>query len=263
MILEKIAKETRLRVEREKQKIPLDKMQALAKSHKNKLPPFAFEKALSGNDIGFICEVKKASPSKGIISRDFQYLKIAKEYEEAGAACISVLTEPRFFMGDARYLTEIKNEVSIPLLKKDFTIDEYQIFKAKAIGADCVLLICALLDTETLKKYISLCDSLGLSALVEAHDEGEIKSAIGAGARIIGVNNRDLKTFNVDIQNSVRLRKMVPSSVLFVAESGIGTPKDVEALRRANVNGVLIGEALMTSANIGEKLEYLRGVGHG
>jgi indole-3-glycerol phosphate synthase len=260
MILDKIVKETKTRVRREKQKTSLDEISALAQSYKNKLEPFAFEKALSKNDISFICEVKKASPSKGVICEDFPYLEIAKDYQAAGAACISVLTEPEFFLGKNEYLTQIKNETDLPILRKDFIIDEYQIYEAKAIGADCVLLICAVLDIEALKKYIKLCDALGLSALVEAHDEDEIKSAISAGARVVGVNNRNLKTFQVDIENSVRLRKLVPPSVLFVAESGIGTSEDINILRKAKVDAVLIGEALMKSSNKKEMLSSLRGV---
>lgn len=262
MILDRIIHETRARVEEEKQKTSPAEIKALAQSYKNKLEPFAFEKALSGNDISLICEVKKASPSKGEIAKDFPYLEIAKEYQAAGAACISVLTEPKFFMGKNEYLTQIKNETDLPILRKDFIIDEYQIYESKAIGADCVLLICAVLDDVSLKKYIELCNVLGLSALVEAHDEDEVKTAVSAGARVIGVNNRNLKTFEVDIENSVRLRGVVPPSILFVAESGIGTPEDVDVLRKAKVDAVLIGEALMKSSSKKAMLNYLRGMAH-
>ncbi len=196
MILDEIAAAAKKRTAEDMKKISYDEMkrQALAPAGHGyyQLPPFAFEQALKKEDISFICEVKKASPSKGIIAEDFPYVEIAREYETAGADCISCLTEPEYFKGSDRYLSEIKTAVKIPVLRKDFTVNDYQIYQAKVIGADCILLICALLDTDTLKKYIKICDTLGLSALVEAHDETEISSAIAAGARIIGVNNRDL-----------------------------------------------------------------------
>jgi indole-3-glycerol phosphate synthase len=257
MILNTIAQHTAKRVESQKKAIPLSEMIQLA----NKAPckePFAFEKALKKDSISFICEVKKASPSKSVIAESFDYLSIAKEYEEAGADCISVLTEPEFFLGCDNYLKEIADRVSIPVLRKDFTIDPYQIYQAKVLGADAVLLICALLDTKTIREYIAICDSLSLSALVEAHDETEVQFALQAGARVIGVNNRNLKTFEVDIQNSLRLRSLVPSDIPFVAESGIQTPQDIESLRKANVNAVLIGETLMRASDKKGMLEYLK-----
>ena len=220
---------------------------------------FPFEKALSGTDIGFICECKKASPSKGLIAPDFPYLEIARDYEKAGAACISVLTEPKWFLGQDAYLQEITQTVSIPCIRKDFTVDEYMIYKAKTLGASAVLLICALLDTDTVKRYIQICDRLGLSALVEVHDEQEIASAVKAGARIIGVNNRNLKDFTVDVHNSERLRALVPPQVLFVAESGIKTAADIQVLRSAGVNGALIGETLMRAPDKKAMLDELRG----
>ena len=255
MILDKLAQSTYKRVEREKQEIPLGmvKEKALALPKGN----FEFEKAIGEGDISFICEVKKASPSKGIIAEDFPYVQIAKDYEKAGAACISVLTEPEYFMGDKAYLKEISENVNIPLIRKDFVIDEYMIYDAKLYGASCVLLICSLLDEETIRKYIEICDELGLSALVEAHDEREIEKAVKAGARMIGVNNRDLKTFTVDISNSERLRKLVPEDILFVAESGIKTNEDIRRLRDAKVNAVLIGETFMRSENKAKILEEL------
>lgn len=267
MILDKIAESTKKRVEKDKTHISLEEMKALAmkvlecdeQEKENDRDYFCFESALKKEDINFICEVKKASPSKGIIAEEFNYTDIAKEYEKAGAACISVLTEPEYFMGSNEYLKEIRKEVSIPLLRKDFTLEEYQIYQAKVLGADCVLLICSLLSEEQLKEYIRLCDLLRLSALVEAHDEDEVKCAVRAGARIIGVNNRDLKTFSVDINNSKRLRKLVPENILFVAESGIKNAADVEALRKAKVNGVLIGETLMKSKDKKQMLNNLRG----
>ena len=243
MILTKLADSTRNRVEREKKQIQLEmvKKQALAM----KKGDFSFEKIIAEGDISFICEVKRASPSKGMLVEEFPYVQIAKDYEEAGASCISVLTEPDYFKGDKQYLKEISENVTVPLIRKDFIIDEYMIYDAKIHGASCVLLICSLLDKETMEKYIEICDNLGMSALVEAHDEEEIQKAVEAGARMIGVNNRDLKTFTVDIGNSERLRKLVPDNILFIAESGIKTNADINRLRKAKVNGVLIGETFM------------------
>lgn len=255
MILEKLAQSTYKRVAKEKKEIPLEDVREKALAMpKGK---FEFEEAIKEGDISFICEVKKASPSKGIIAKDFPYVEIAKDYEKAGATCISVLTEPEYFKGDKTYLKEISRNVTIPLLRKDFVIDEYMIYDAKIHGASCVLLICSLLDERTIKKYIHICDELGLSALVEAHDEGEIAKAMKAGARMIGVNNRDLKTFTVDISNSERLRKLVSDDILFVAESGIKTKDDIQRLRAANVNAVLIGETFMRSKDKKEALAEL------
>lgn len=259
MILDDIVARTQIRVQKDKEMVSEADMIAAAKTTENKLPAFAFEHALKAGDIGFICEVKKASPSKGLIAPDFPYVKIAKDYEKSGASCISVLTEPDFFQGRNEYLTEIKEAVNIPVIRKDFIVDAYQIYQAKVIGADAVLLICAVLGMETIRDYILICDELGLSALVEAHDEQEIAAAIAAGARMIGVNNRNLKDFTVDIHNSMKLRKLVPEEVLFVAESGIQTGADIEELRSANVNGVLIGETLMRSKDKTRMLNELRG----
>ena len=260
MILDDLAKATRIRVDKKKAQAPFEavKAEALKKAQEEGKFEFPFERAIAKDGISFICEVKKASPSKGIIAEDFPYLEIARDYERAGADCISVLTEPDYFKGDDEYLKRISREVAIPTIRKDFIIDEYQIYEAKLLGASCVLLIAALLDTDTIKRYKSVCDGLGLSALVEAHDEAEIRSAMAAGARMIGVNNRDLRTFEVDINNSIRLRGLVPSDILFVAESGIKTAEDIRALRGAGVNGVLIGETLMRSADKKRMLDELR-----
>ena len=258
MILEELAEKTRLRVAQAKEAKSLGAVMSEAKT----LPAgreFPFEQALAKDSISFICEVKKASPSKGIIAEDFPYLTIARDYEAAGAAAISVLTEPYYFQGSDRYLREIAETVNIPVLRKDFTVDAYQIYEAKTLGAAAILLICSLLDTETLAEYLRIADSLGLSALVEAHDEAEIGSALRAGARVIGVNNRNLKDFTVDIHTGIRLRSLVPDNVLFVAESGIKTARDVEELRRAKVSGVLIGETLMRSPDKKAALDELRG----
>lgn len=258
MILDEIAAKTKVRVAELKEKNPLAEVKAQALA----LDPntgFPFEKALQKDDVAFICEVKKASPSKGIIAEDFPYLEIAKAYEEAGASAISVLTEPYYFKGSDKYLTEISNAVSIPVLRKDFTVDSYQIYEAKIIGASAVLLICTLLNTDTLIEYLNIAHSLGLNAIVEAHTEEEIQSAIKSGARIIGVNNRNLKTFDVDITTSARLRKLVPESTIFISESGIKTAADIAVLRENKTNAVLIGETFMRSPDKKKMLEELRG----
>lgn len=257
-LLETIADYAKKRAAQASALRPLEEIKRLALSMDCETG-FPFEKALSGEGISFICECKKASPSKGIIAEDFPYLTIAKEYEAAGASCISVLTEPKWFLGRNEYLKEIAKAVSIPCIRKDFTVDEYMIYEAKLLGAGAVLLICSLLPTETLKSYLEICDRLGLSALVEAHDEAEIASAIEAGARIIGVNNRNLKNFSVDVTNSARLRDLVPKSILFVAESGIRSREDVSSLEKAGVDAVLIGETLMRSPNKKAMLDELKG----
>ncbi|MDE6727716.1 MAG: indole-3-glycerol phosphate synthase TrpC [Oscillospiraceae bacterium] len=218
-----------------------------------------FEKALGGEDISFICEVKKASPSKGIIAEDFPYLQIAKDYEAAGADCISVLTEPKWFLGCDEYLRQIAENVKIPVLRKDFTVDEYMIYEAKTLGAAAVLLICSILSEQQLSEYLDIAHSLGLSALVEAHNEAEIETAVKAGAKIIGVNNRDLKTFNVDMNNAAHLRDLVPRDRIFVSESGIKTAEDVAGLRKTGANAALIGETLMRAPDKKAKLDELRG----
>lgn len=262
MILDDLAAATRARVERKKQEVPFDEVRqkAIALAQQEGAFTFPFEKAIGKEEISFICEVKKASPSKGIIAEDFPYIEIARDYEAAGADCISVLTETDYFKGDDRYLREINDVVSIPTIRKDFIIDPYMIYEAKLLGASCVLLIAALLDTETIRAYKAICDELGISTLVEAHDEQEVESAIRAGARMIGVNNRDLKTFTVDINNSTRLRGLVPKDILFVAESGIKTAEDIQILREAGVNGVLIGETLMRSDDKAGMLNRLKGI---
>lgn len=258
MILDTIVEATKIRVAKEKQVESPEAVKAAALA----LPSdtgFPFEAALRQQDFNFICEVKKASPSKGIIAEHFPYLDIAKEYEVAGAAAISVLTEPDFFKGDKKYLQEIASTVKIPVLRKDFIIDEYQIYQAKVWGASAILLICACLDVPTLTQFRELADSLGLSSLVEAHDEKEVQMAIDCGARIIGVNNRNLKDFTVDVQNSVRLRNLVQDDVIFVSESGLETPEDIQVLRDNNIGVALMGETFMRSPNKVEKLAYLYG----
>ncbi len=218
----------------------------------------AFRAALEKPGLSFICEVKRASPSKGVISDDFPYLDIARAYARAGADCISCLTEPKWFLGSDAIFRDIRGAVATPMLRKDFTVDAYQLYEARCLGADCVLLICALLDTATLARYLEICEGLGLAALAEAHSEAEIASAVAAGARMIGVNNRNLKDFSVDLGNTARLREAIPPGVLFVAESGVHSPADVTALRAAGVDAVLIGEALMRAGDKGAALAAFR-----
>ncbi|MCM1307215.1 MAG: indole-3-glycerol phosphate synthase TrpC [Butyrivibrio sp.] len=258
MILDEIAKRTVQRVEEQKKRIPLDELAALARL----LPAdtgFPFEKSLRGEGMSFICEVKKASPSKGVIAKDFPYLEIAREYEAANAAAISCLTEPYYFQGSDEYLREIAQNVNIPVLRKDFTVDEYMIYEAKLLGASAVLLICALLSDGQLKAFLETAHSLGLSALIEAHTEEEVRRALRCGGRIIGVNNRDLQTFKVDITTSLRLRSLVPEDCVYVSESGIEAPSDIRALYDNGTDAVLIGETLMRAADKRAALDELRG----
>ncbi len=219
---------------------------------------FPFEMALKKKGLSFICEVKKASPSKGIIAEDFPYVRIAEAYERAGADALSVLTEPYYFKGSNNYLREIREHSGLPILRKDFTVDEYMIYEAKVLGADAILLICAILTDEQLAAYVQLAKSLGMSALVEAHDGMEVERALACKASIVGVNNRNLKDFSVDIENSVRLRKMVPEDIIFVSESGIKPPQDVQVLMENGTDAVLIGETLMRSGNVQETLAQMR-----
>ncbi len=250
-ILDTIADYARQRVADDKARVPLDEMasraQALADEELERDGAFrySFQRGLQVPDLSFICEVKKASPSKGVIAEDFPYAQIAREYDYAGAAAISCLTEPKWFLGRDEYLSEIVQEVSIPVLRKDFVVDEYMIYQAKTLGASAVLLICAILDDDRLTRYGALAHDLGMSALVEAHDEAEIERALASGASIIGVNNRDLNDFSVDFSNARALRELVPPDVLYVAESGVKTTEDVAAIARMGADAVLIGEALM------------------
>ena len=257
-ILNEIATKTKERVAQLKREKPLEQIREKAQAMECDTG-FPFEKAIAASGLSFICEVKKASPSKGVIAEEFPYVEIARDYEKGGARAISVLTEPYWFQGSDNYLKEIRKAVGLPIIRKDFVVDEYMIYEAKLMGADAVLLICALLDTETIRSYIEICDRLGLSALVEVHDENEMDSAIKAGARVIGVNNRNLKDFTVDISNSTRLRSLTPENALFVAESGIKTAEDIQVLKDAGVNGVLIGETLMRSPDKAAMLAALNG----
>ena len=257
-ILEQLAAYARERVEEARRLFPEEELRrqtlALPKGE------LAFKKALKKPGLSFICECKKASPSNGLIAPDFPYLQIAKDYEAAGADCISVLTEPKWFLGSDQYLKEIAATVSLPCLRKDFTVDPYMIYEAKLLGASAVLLICAILKEEQIREFLGLCGELGLSALVEAHDEREVEMALRAGAEIIGVNNRNLKDFSVDTENSRRLRQMIPKDVLFVSESGVGSPEDVEALRELGADAVLVGETLMRAGDRKARLAELKGL---
>lgn len=261
-ILDQLADCARVRVQKEQEETSLDVMREKAWQAAQDTPEeqkFLFEKALSGPGIHFICECKKASPSKGLIAPKFPYLEIARDYEAAGASAISCLTEPKWFLGKNEYLKEIAETVSIPVLRKDFTVDPYMIYEAKVLGASAVLIICAILDAETIHRWIGICDTLGLSALVEAHDEREVQMAADAGARIIGVNNRNLKDFSVDTENSRRLRSLIPSDILFVSESGVKTAEDAAVLREIGADAVLIGEALMRAKDKRQLLKQLKG----
>lgn len=256
MILDELAAHARERVAAAKARVPLEEIRAQAEA----LPrgDFRFEKALAGREAAFICEVKKASPSKGVIDPQFDYIGIAGQYEEAGADCISVLTEPKWFLGSDDIFRAVRLTVDVPMLRKDFTVDEYQIYEAKVMGADAVLLICALLDTNTLREFLAICDRLGLSALVETHDEAEMQSASQAGARLIGVNNRNLKDFSVDLGNAARLRAGAPEGTIFVAESGVSCPEDAARLRQAGADAILVGEYLMRAPDKQGALQALR-----
>ena len=255
-ILDKLAASAKARCEAAKGKIPPEEIRRLAENTPK--GDFGFEKALKKPGMSFICECKRASPSKGLIAPEFPYLDIARDYEAAGADCVSVLTEPEWFLGSDKYLEEIAHTVGIPCLRKDFTVDEYMIYEAKLLGASAVLLICSILDAEQLKEYIGAADSLGLSSLVEAHDEREIAAAVDAGARVIGVNNRNLKDFTVDTGNSGKLRSLVPDDIVFVSESGVSDAADVKRLYDVHVDAVLIGEALMRASDRKAKLAELR-----
>ena len=255
-ILDELAMHAKMRVVEARNREPLSVVRERAEARP--FPDFAFEKALSGPDLAFICEVKKASPSKGLIAPEFPYVQIAKDYEAADADAISVLTEPKWFLRSKEYLNEIADAVSVPCLRKDFTVDEYMIWSARARGASAVLLICAILDDARLRAFRELADELGLSALVEAHEEREVERALKAGARVVGVNNRDLRDFTVDTGNSTRLRSLIPDDVLYVSESGVKTAEDVAQLRAMGADAVLIGETLMRAADKTAKLAELR-----
>jgi indole-3-glycerol phosphate synthase len=267
VILDEIAAHTRLRVARAKEPVPpalirdraLGALKGQAAADGTAGP---FEAAIARPELSFICEVKKASPSKGVIAESFPYIQIAREYEAAGAAAISALTEPEYFLGSDQYLSEIAAAVSVPVLRKDFIVDSYQIYESVLLKADAVLLICALLGPDLLAEYVCLTSSLGLASLVEVHTPEEARMAVGAGARIIGINNRDLRTFQVDLGTTGRIRGLIPPGTLVVAESGVRNAEDLRVLRGYGIDGVLIGESLMRAADKKRYLEELRGAGY-
>lgn len=261
MILDELAGYAHQRVREAKERVSLSALKEMTVD----MPQgdFPLEKAVRKDGLSLICEVKKASPSKGVISSDFPYLDIAKDYESSGADCISCLTEPKWFLGSDRIFRDIRRNVTLPMLRKDFTIDEYQLFEAKQMGADGVLLICALLETATIEKFLQICANIGLSALVEAHDKREIAAAVAAGAGIIAVNNRNLKDFSVDRNNAMSLRQWVPKEILFVAESGIQKPADITAMNGYGIDAVLIGETIMRTKNKKELVRAFKEAAYG
>ncbi len=259
-ILEQIAERTRIRIAEEKKRLPLSHLRREAEALAATEPaPSSLEEAFRKPGFHFLCEVKRASPSKGVIAENFPYLSIARAYQEAGADGVSCLTEPFWFQGQDRYLQEIAREVTVPVLRKDFTVEEYMIYQARVLGASAVLLICAILDDGQLLAYRQLARELGLDALVEVHDEKEADRALRSGATLMGVNNRDLRTFQVDLENTFRVRQCIPPEIPLLSESGIRTPEEIRRLREAGVNGVLIGETLMRAADKGALLARLRG----
>lgn len=256
-ILDQLAGYAKVRVDEAKKNKSLECIRAQALSCEK--GNFEFERALKKpGDMAFICECKKASPSKGLIDGDFDYMAISKDYEAAGADCISVLTEPKWFLGNDAYLKEIAGNISVPCIRKDFTVDEYMVYEAKVLGAKAVLLICSILSDEQIREYIDICDILGISALVEAHDDTEILRAIDVGARVIGVNNRNLKDFSVDTGNSLKLRRLIPDDIIYVSESGINSAEDILSLKESGVDAVLVGETLMRSRDKAARLRELK-----
>ena len=256
-ILDKLAELSRMRAAAEQAKVPAAELREQAMAL-GKGKGEAFLSALKKPGISFICEIKKASPSKGLISPGFPYLKIAEAYEQAGADCISCLTEPEYFLGSDDIFREVREKVNLPMLRKDFTVCEYQLDQARVMGANAALLIVSLMDERTLAAYLEHCEELGIAALVETHDEEEIRTAVSAGAKIIGVNNRNLKDFSVDFGNAARLRDRIPPECIYVAESGVRTPEDVQRLRQIGADAALIGETLMRAEDPAETLKSLR-----
>ena len=254
-ILDELAEYSRKRVREDRARTPIEELKKRCVINGRE---HVFYDALKKDGLSFICEIKKASPSKGIIAEEFPYLDIARQYENAGADCVSCLTEPSRFLGSDKIFTEIRSQINTPMIRKDFTVDEYQIYQAKCMGADAVLLICAILGAGTIEKYLYICDELKIDALVEAHNEAEIKDAVSAGAKIIGVNNRNLRDFSVDITNAERLREVVPETCVYVAESGVKNAADVTAIARSGADAVLVGEAFMRADDKAAMLKEFR-----
>ena len=242
-VLDEIVLNTKSKLEAMKSKTSLEEL--ISQVNKLKIEKSSFKENLSANDQAIIAEIKKASPSAGIISEDFDPVTKAKEYELLGASALSILTEEDYFLGSIQYLKDVKAISNLPILRKDFIVDEYQIYESKLIGADCILLIVSILSDSELQRFTSLADALGLDYIIEVHDEAELKRVEDFSEAIIGVNNRDLKTFEVNIENSIRLRNLFKKENIFVAESGIKNQKDIDKLSKHNINVFLIGESLM------------------
>lgn len=253
-ILEKIVAEKRQEVKQKKRSLPVS---ALTERLAHRKAPLDFAHALSGDRLKLIAEIKKASPSRGLLCPDFNPVELAKTYAQSGAAAISVLTEVNHFQGSLDYLEAVREEVSIPLLRKDFIFDPYQVYESATYGADALLLIVAILSQEQLEELLALSRHLGLGCLVEVHNENDVEKALLSGAEIVGINNRDLSTFNVDINTTRRLRPLIPEGRIVVSESGINNRADIKKLKEWGVNAVLVGEALVTASNIPAKMEEL------
>jgi indole-3-glycerol phosphate synthase len=253
-MLDKITAQKREEVEQRKKAVTITYLQQRIAKQK---PALDFAMALKGDHIRLIAEVKQSSPSRGLLSPNFNPIELAQTYAEGGAAAISVLTETNYFMGSIEHLAAIKEVVGLPLLRKDFIFDLYQVYESRAYGADALLLIVAILSQEQLKELVSLSHSLGLRCLVEVHNTGEVERAVLSEAKIIGINNRDLNTFTVDITTTRRLRPLIPQERIVVSESGIKSKRDIEKLRKCGVDAVLIGEALVTAGDVLAKMKEL------
>jgi indole-3-glycerol phosphate synthase len=256
-ILDRIVAHKKQEIKKKKQKVNLETLKARVREVEEVR---SFKEALSRPDeLTLIAEVKKASPSRGVLREDFNPVEIARIYEENGVAAISVLTEERYFLGSMEYLAEIRKAVKIPLLCKDFIFDEYQVYESRAGGADAFLLIAALLSRERIEAFLSLGRGLGMESLVEIHTEEELARVLETSAEIIGINNRDLKTFTVDFSTVLRLRKLIPPGKIVVSESGIQSAQEVELLRQAGINAILVGEVFLKERDIGRKVRELQG----
>jgi indole-3-glycerol phosphate synthase len=255
-MLDKIIAQKRQEIEQRKKESTINYLQQRIAQQK---PTLDLALALKGDHIRLIAEVKQASPSRGMLIPNFNPIELAQTYAEGSAAAISVLTEENYFMGSIEHLAEIKEVVGLPLLRKDFIFDPYQVYESRAYGADALLLIAAILNQEQLKELVSLSDSLGLRCLVEVHNKGEVERAILSEAEIIGINNRDLNTFTIDITTTRRLRPLIPQERIVVSESGIKSKRDIEKLGKWGVDAVLVGEALVTASDIPTKMKELIG----
>jgi len=259
MILDKIIEQKKLEITKEKQELPLSDIKNQLQN--SNIPKNSFiakiESDIAKNNIAIIAEVKKASPSKGIIREDFDHLEIAKIYENSGASSISVLTDEKFFQGSKEYLTQIKKEVNLPLLRKDFIIDPYQIYQAKLIGADCILLIMSILSEEEAINLEKIAIENDLDVLVEVHNEEELQKALKLQTKLIGINNRNLKNMTINVNNSINLSKNIPQDKIIICESGISDKDDIKLMQENNINCFLIGELFMRQNDIGKKLQEL------